>query len=232
MTASSLRNQNCKELAQMARAVGLSGWHSMRKEELIKALSITSRRKPKRPTGPSNGRLSGRCCRLERVCCQIENARTTPATSNAAHRDSADFVLERNRASLACSGPAGGDGPGPLLVACPLGTLATERSASSVRAWATLACHATGSSAFSCGGGWGVGAPAGNSDSWRGKSLVRRCAESAAAIPHGNRVFDRGRAVLLSGAQQYRHDTLRLARAIPSTKTGPISIKMPTASSL
>ena len=59
MTASSLRNQNCKELAQMARALGLSGWHSMRKEELIKALVNQSRCKPKRSTGPPNGHFPG-----------------------------------------------------------------------------------------------------------------------------------------------------------------------------
>jgi hypothetical protein len=48
MTASSLRNQSCKELAQMARAMGLAGWHSMRKDELVRALVNQARRKPKR----------------------------------------------------------------------------------------------------------------------------------------------------------------------------------------
>jgi hypothetical protein len=48
MTTSSLRNQSCKELAQMARAAGLAGWHSMRKDELVRALVNHSRRKPKR----------------------------------------------------------------------------------------------------------------------------------------------------------------------------------------
>ncbi len=43
----------------MARALGLSGWHSMRKEELIKALVNQSRRKPKRSTGPPNGHFPG-----------------------------------------------------------------------------------------------------------------------------------------------------------------------------
>src|SRR5436190_5788831 len=50
MTTSSLRNQSCKELAQLARAMGLAGWHSMRKDELIRALVNQARRKPKRPT--------------------------------------------------------------------------------------------------------------------------------------------------------------------------------------
>jgi uncharacterized protein len=48
MTASSLRNQSCKDLAQMARAVGLPGWHSMRKDELVRALVNHSKRKPKK----------------------------------------------------------------------------------------------------------------------------------------------------------------------------------------
>jgi hypothetical protein len=47
MTASTLRNQSCKDLAQMARAAGLNGWHSMRKDELVEALVKHARRKPK-----------------------------------------------------------------------------------------------------------------------------------------------------------------------------------------
>src|SRR5829696_2154809 len=47
MTASTLRNQSCKELSQMARAMGLAGWHSMRKDELVRALINQARRKPK-----------------------------------------------------------------------------------------------------------------------------------------------------------------------------------------
>lgn len=51
MTASTLRNQSCKELAQMARAAGLTGWHSMRKDELVRALLNHARRKHKRLGG-------------------------------------------------------------------------------------------------------------------------------------------------------------------------------------
>jgi uncharacterized protein len=54
MTASSLRSQNCKELAQMARAMGLPGWHSMRKDELVRALVNHSKRKPKRSADASD----------------------------------------------------------------------------------------------------------------------------------------------------------------------------------
>src|SRR4051794_29650452 len=61
MTASSLRNQSCKELAQMARAEGLAGWHSMRKDELVRALVNHARRKPKRSVsnGPTAAHTNG-----------------------------------------------------------------------------------------------------------------------------------------------------------------------------
>jgi hypothetical protein len=55
MTASSLRNQSCKELAQMARAMGLAGWHSMRKDELVKALVNQARRRSKRMANGNSG---------------------------------------------------------------------------------------------------------------------------------------------------------------------------------
>lgn len=51
MTASSLRNHSCKDLAQMARSMGLPGWHSMRKDELVRALVNHARRKPKTGAG-------------------------------------------------------------------------------------------------------------------------------------------------------------------------------------
>lgn len=47
MTAASLRNHSCKDLAQMARSEGLAGWHSMRKDELVRALVNHAKRKHK-----------------------------------------------------------------------------------------------------------------------------------------------------------------------------------------
>ncbi len=38
MTAATLRNCTCKDLAQMAKTEGVAGWHSMRKDELVRAL--------------------------------------------------------------------------------------------------------------------------------------------------------------------------------------------------
>jgi len=38
MTAATLKNYSCKDLARMAKMQGVAGWHSMRKEELVQAL--------------------------------------------------------------------------------------------------------------------------------------------------------------------------------------------------
>ena len=51
MTAATLRNQSCKDLAQIGAAAGLAGWHSMRKDELVRALVNHARRKPKSRNG-------------------------------------------------------------------------------------------------------------------------------------------------------------------------------------
>ncbi len=45
MTAATLRSLTAKDLAQMARERGVSGWHSMRKEELVGVLIRMARRK-------------------------------------------------------------------------------------------------------------------------------------------------------------------------------------------
>ncbi len=49
MSPSSLRQYTCKDLAQMARKKGVSGWHSMRKDQLIRALLKAA--KKRRPAG-------------------------------------------------------------------------------------------------------------------------------------------------------------------------------------
>ena len=54
MTADHLRTRKAKDLAQMARQAGISGWYGMRKAELIRALLPTS---PK-ATSTSNGHSS------------------------------------------------------------------------------------------------------------------------------------------------------------------------------
>ena len=55
MTANVLRALTCKDLAQLAKKDGVSGWHAMRKEELIRALLLTARRKSRRKVGHHEG---------------------------------------------------------------------------------------------------------------------------------------------------------------------------------
>jgi uncharacterized protein len=45
MNAANLRNCTCKDLAQMAKSEGVAGWHSMRKDELIRALLKQAKQK-------------------------------------------------------------------------------------------------------------------------------------------------------------------------------------------
>lgn len=54
MTPAKLRSHTAKELAQMARQQGIAGWHAMRKEELIAALTSAQRRVQDKHRGESN----------------------------------------------------------------------------------------------------------------------------------------------------------------------------------
>jgi len=47
ITIATLSNRSCKDLAEMARKRGVRGWHSMRKDQLIKVLTRTERTKSK-----------------------------------------------------------------------------------------------------------------------------------------------------------------------------------------
>lgn len=56
MTAATLRSYTAKDLAQMARERGVTGWHGMRKEELIRALMrMAQRRADARHRSERNG---------------------------------------------------------------------------------------------------------------------------------------------------------------------------------
>ena len=44
MTVSELRERTVKDLGRLAKKHGIEGWHEMRKEELVKAVSLALRR--------------------------------------------------------------------------------------------------------------------------------------------------------------------------------------------
>ena len=52
ITAASLREHTSKDLAQMAKKKGVSGWHSMRKEQLVRAILNEVKKKRKKATSP------------------------------------------------------------------------------------------------------------------------------------------------------------------------------------
>jgi uncharacterized protein len=52
MTAATLKNYSCKDLAQMAKVQGVVGWHAMRKEELLQALIKRSKQQRRQPNQP------------------------------------------------------------------------------------------------------------------------------------------------------------------------------------
>src|SRR6476646_9911080 len=51
MTPAALKSYSHKDLAQMAKQGGVRGWHSMRKEQLVKALLTASKAKPTSKAG-------------------------------------------------------------------------------------------------------------------------------------------------------------------------------------
>jgi hypothetical protein len=110
MTATTLRSYTAKDLAQMAREGGVEGWHSMRKEELIRALvRLAQRRAAGRPQ--RNGKSRPGVQRMTAV-----NRATNKATVGSRH--AVDPVVRRkihqlhdklatirNLASAPASGP-------------------------------------------------------------------------------------------------------------------------------
>ncbi len=55
ITAASLKSQKSKDLAQLAKKKGVEGWHSMRKEQLVKALLKIAKQKEKAKNGSLKG---------------------------------------------------------------------------------------------------------------------------------------------------------------------------------
>lgn len=86
LTASSLRSQKSKELAQLAKANGIPGWHSMRKEQLIRALLKIAKEK-------ANSKSTSRSARKSKVRSRVGS--TSVRSESAIARQ---LRLERNRA--------------------------------------------------------------------------------------------------------------------------------------
>ena len=54
ITAAELRTQTVKELGELAKQMGVSGWHSMRKDQLVTAL-VRSAKQQSAPAARAGG---------------------------------------------------------------------------------------------------------------------------------------------------------------------------------
>jgi uncharacterized protein len=93
MTATTLRSYTAKDLAQMARERGVEGWHSMRKEELVRALVRMAQRRAAashRPSHNGNGHVAAR----------RHAAVARPASKSSAPQRTVDPLVRRKISQL------------------------------------------------------------------------------------------------------------------------------------
>jgi hypothetical protein len=100
MTAATLKDCNKKSLAQMAKEQGITGWHAMRKDQLIRALTVTrtsAASRAKKPIRPGKVQPTAR-------------AKASPARKQSAH--SSEEAVRARRGSAP-------NGAVPVPVAMP-----------------------------------------------------------------------------------------------------------------
>src|SRR5262245_15588883 len=111
MTATTLRTYTAKDLAQMARENGVAGWHSMRKEELIRVLVRMAQRRSVK-NGNARGPINVNGMNKLRVAVAHSSAKSgissRPAVDSAARRKISQLQHKlaeiRNIASRSASG--------------------------------------------------------------------------------------------------------------------------------
>ena len=84
-TAATLRSQTVKDLGKLAKDLGLSGWSSMRKDDLIRALVRAARAKAKAKAKSSNKASSAKV----RAGAKVARSRSASVKRSAAKRTSA-----------------------------------------------------------------------------------------------------------------------------------------------
>jgi hypothetical protein len=109
MTADALKDCNKKNLAQMAKEKGISGWHAMRKDQLIRALTVTrssaaSRLKklarPLKPQPPARGKfrsLRKQAANPTEPAVAARRSRSTPSIPSPALPHTLDHASQKDR---------------------------------------------------------------------------------------------------------------------------------------
>ena len=156
MTASSLRTQSCKDLAQMARSMGLPGWHSMRKDELVQALDQARQaQRQRKARTATRRRQSWTAIQRRQVGGRQKSAkdqeRLRQLRSQSTRRPAASVVNDGD-ANRHDRRPAGRDGPRPVLAARLLGTRPAKRRTGPIGAGPALARHAARPAVFRVAG--------------------------------------------------------------------------------
>ncbi len=109
MTAATLRSHTAKDLAQMARQNGIPGWHSMRKDELVKQLVRLARKRSLFKNGTngsaatngnakkSNPRVQKKIDQLKRKLASAKNlAMSSPEQPQATSKEDRLVVMVRD----------------------------------------------------------------------------------------------------------------------------------------
>jgi len=82
-TANPLNSRSCKDLAEMAKKRGVRGWHSMRKDQLIKALARVNGKPKSRVAAPARAQQPARAPQPTRTVASSRSAsaRTVPSAA-------------------------------------------------------------------------------------------------------------------------------------------------------
>ena len=194
MTATTLKNYSCKDLARMAKLQGVAGWHAMRKEELVQALMKRAKQQ-QRQNGASAIDLLPELADAAktaiknrsptaRIRCSIAD-RPSPPAKDLSSPNGSRRVARRTR-------PAGRDGPRPLLAASLLGTVAAEHRPRPIGDGSALALGRAGAAALQDGRRRHVGAWCGNIPIHGGVShWYVDVQDPPQRIPPGNRLSGR-----------------------------------------
>ena len=215
MTPAALKSYSHKDLAQMAKQGGVRGWHSMRKDQLVKALLTAA--KPK--ASPANGKKVAAPARAIAPAKADARARTARKPANGRvqrHISQIKAKLERiEESGLASNGKANGKPlkerivvmvRDPYLAARLLGNQAAERRARAGRDEPGLAHRAAlpaiaGSLRRRHHQRLGARGPRHRSPRRR-EQLVRPRRQLAQQLSAGNRLHGLERPVLPAGPQQ------------------------------
>lgn len=107
ITAASLKSQTSKDLAQLAKKKGVPGWHSMRKEQLVKALLKVAKEKERQKAAKATTTKATKRAKSVTKAKTTKPAAKKPAKSAIALKLKRDRERAENRKNLALAANMG-----------------------------------------------------------------------------------------------------------------------------